>query len=222
MEISTRYGIPVIEDCAHALGSLYNEKSIGTFGDYAIFSFQAIKHMTLIDGGALVIKDSSKIVEAKKFRWFGMLKGINRPDIDITSIGYKYNMTNVNAVIGLVQLKGIDRLIQCHINNGKYYDNEFSKINGLSPCIYDIKSEPSYWIYTLLSDDSANVIKLLNDIDVSASKLHKPNNRHSIFNNISKELRGLDEFYKKLVHIPCGWWVDDETRFRIVEKLKKG
>nr|WP_203563888.1 aminotransferase class I/II-fold pyridoxal phosphate-dependent enzyme [Deefgea sp. CFH1-16] len=110
-EIAQRHRIPLIEDCAHALGAQYNDKGIGCIGDFAIFSFQAIKHMTTVDGGVLTFKDESLLRAAKKFRWFGLEKGIPRTEIDITSVGYKYNMHNVAATIGLAQLEGLIMLL---------------------------------------------------------------------------------------------------------------
>lgn len=220
--IADEFDIPLIEDCAHALGATYDGKSIGTVGDFGIFSFQAIKHMTTVDGGVLTIADPKHITAAKKFRWFGMLKGVPRTEVDIQSVGYKYNMNNVNATIGLVQLKHIAAILERHISNGSYYDTQLENVPGIDFARCDIAAESSYWLYTLLTDHADDIEKALNAAGVMASKLHRPNNFHSIFRNSEKSLPGLDQFYKRLLHIPCGWWVSDENRERIVDVIKKG
>lgn len=220
--IADEFDIPLIEDCAHALGATYDERPVGTIGDFAIFSFQAIKHMTTVDGGVLTFANSNLIKLAKKFRWFGMLKGVPRTEVDIQSVGYKYNMNNVNATIGLVQLEHISPILNRHISNGQYYDTEFQSVPGVDFARCDLSSTPSYWLYTLLTDCADDIEKALNEGSVTASKLHRPNNYHSIFRNSEKPLPGLDIFYKRLVHIPCGWWVTDEDRERIVNIIKKG
>lgn len=220
--IADEFGIALIEDCAHALGATYEGQGIGTVGDFAIFSFQAIKHMTTVDGGMLAYRDSAHTLAAKKFRWFGMLKGVARTEIDIATVGYKYNMNNVNATVGLVQLDYIDGIINRHIANGEFYDRELKKISGIASAICDAQAKPSYWLYTLLSDDAANIEKALNAAGFAASKLHRPNHLHSIFTSARRALPGLDRFYGRLLHIPCGWWVDDETRENILSVLKKG
>ncbi|OHD14846.1 MAG: pyridoxal-5'-phosphate-dependent protein [Spirochaetes bacterium GWB1_48_6] len=222
MKIAAEKSIPVIEDCAHSLGAMYDGKPIGTMGDYSIFSFQAIKHFTTVDGGAISIKDDKRIDEAKRFRWFGMLKGVSRTEVDIESIGYKYNMSNVTAAIGLTQLKVVDSVLSRHIANGRYYDEKFSSISGFAPARFDIKASPSYWVYTLLCDDAAGAERILKEHEVIASKLHKPNNRHSIFSGSARKLPGLDRFYSRLLHIPCGWWVTDDDRAMIVDALARG
>jgi len=221
-EISKCHNISLIEDCAHSLGAKYAGKGIGNVGDFAIFSFQAIKHMTTVDGGFLSFKDESLLREAKKFRWFGLEKGVPRTEVDITSVGYKYNMHNVAATIGLSQLDTIDNKIAKHIDNGRYFDKEISAISGLEVPTFDADAEPSYWLYTVFSDDSDNIEKCLNDVGVQASKLHRPNHYHSIFKQYAGDLPQLDKYYKKMVHVPCGWWVDAETRESIVDALKKG
>jgi dTDP-4-amino-4,6-dideoxygalactose transaminase len=221
-EIADRYGIVLIEDCAHALGAISGGNKIGSIGDFSIFSFQAIKHMTTIDGGALTVKNPDLLIAAKKTRWFGMLKGVSRTEINIDSIGYKYNMNNIVATVGLIQLEGIDNVLSRHISNGKYYDNSISKIPGLDFAQCEQGSESSYWIYTLLSEFSEDIEKALNTAGIQASKLHRPNNKHSIFFDSSKDLPGLDTFYRRLLHIPCGWWVTDEKREEIISILKKG
>lgn len=221
-EISKRFNIPLIEDCAHSLGAKYAGKGVGNIGEFGIFSFQAIKHMTTVDGGFLSLKDESLLGEAKKFRWFGLQKNVPRTEVDITSVGYKYNMHNVAATIGLAQLDVIGEKIAKHIDNGIYFDKNIAAIPGLQVPTFDLDAQPSYWLYTVLSEDSENIEKCLNDIGVQASKLHRPNHYHSIFQQYADELPQLDEYYRKMIHIPCGWWVDLEIREKIVEALKKG
>lgn len=221
-EIADRRGVALIEDCAHALGARDGGVPVGTVGDAAIFSFQAIKHMTTVDGGALVLRDPSRLRDARKLRWFGMEKGVPRTEVDIARAGYKYNMTNVAATIGLSQLESIDAAIERHIDNGRFFDRELAGISGLSVASVAPDAEPSYWIYTLLSDDSDDVERRLAEIGVAASKLHRPNHFHSVFAPYRTPLPALDAFYRRLVHIPCGWWVGDTDRERIVAVLRKG
>jgi dTDP-4-amino-4,6-dideoxygalactose transaminase len=220
-DIADAHGVALIEDCAHALGAYYGEQHVGSIGHYAIFSFQAIKHMTTIDGGVLVISDAAQLTKAKSFRWFGMLKGVPRTDVDISSIGYKYNMNNVNATIGLIQLKVIENILDRHVQNGRYFDSMFSNMPGLDFARCESLAKSSYWLYTLLSDHSADLERAFVASGVLASKLHRPNNYHSIFRSSCVELPGLQKFYSRLLHIPCGWWVSDEDRERMVDIARR-
>ena len=221
-KIADEHGISLIEDAAHALGAGYGDQAIGTIGDFSIFSLQAIKHMTTIDGGVLTMRDVSRADEARRLRWFGLSKGVPRTEVDIKAPGYKYNMHSVSAVIGLAQLEQIDGLIARHIDNGRFFDERLSRIPGLTITQFETAAKPSYWLYSVFSDDSAAVEAKLQSIQVAASKLHRPNHLHSVFAPMRRPLPGLDHYYRRLTHLPCGWWVSDEDRERIVDALAKG
>jgi perosamine synthetase len=220
--IADEHGIALIEDAAHALGARYGDAGIGTVGDFGIFSLQAIKHMTTVDGGVLTLRDASRADEARRLRWFGLTKGVPRTEVDITVPGYKYNMHNVTAVMGLAQLEQIGGLIQRHIDNGRYFDEHLACIPGLAVTRFEAAAAPSYWLYSVLSDDSDAIESSLHAIGVAASKLHRPNHLHSVFASMRRPLPGLDAYYRRLTHLPCGWWVSDEDRVRIVAALARG
>lgn len=221
-DIEKKYGIPVIEDAAHAFGASYDGKKIGNHFKYTIFSFQAIKHLTTVDGGVVCIKDKKEFEKAKLIRWFGISKGCSRQENDIKIQGYKYHMNNVNATIGLVQLENIENVIKVYIENGKYYDRELKGINGVQLMEYYPNSIPSYWLYTLKVKNKEAFIKKMVENGIMASDLHKRNDLHSIFKDSKTRLPNVDQFEKEWVHIPCGWWVTEQDREKIVSVIKEG
>lgn len=221
-EISKKYNIPIIEDAAHALGSKFNNKMAGSHFPFTVFSFQAIKHITTIDGGILQIQNQEDYEKGKLIRWFGIDKKLTRLENDIKYQGYKYHMNNVNATIGLMQLIDINKIVYAFISNGKYYDESLKNIPGIELLKYYTGSEPSYWLYTMKVENRDNFIKNLAANDIMASELHKRNDSHSYLNDFNEKLPAMDRFYNKLVHIPCGWWVSKEDRNHIVETIKKG
>ena len=101
--------------------------------------------------------------------------------------------------------------------NAKYFNEAFSNIKDIKAATIIKKSDPSYWIYTILSEKSDKIIKNLQKHGISASKLHYPNHLHSIFNKKNTTLDGLENFYRKLVHIPCGWWLSKNDLKKIVD-----
>ena len=221
-KISEEFNIPIIEDAAHALGSSYSGKPIGSVSEYTCFSFQAIKHMTTVDGGILSLKSDEACVKARKLRWFGLDKKVPRLENDISFPGYKYHMNNVNATIGLVQLRHAEDIIKTHISNGKYYDKELPNIPGVTLLKYYNNTEPSYWLYTMKVEKRNQFIERLASDGIMASQLHLRNDRHTVFAESKRELPALDEFYESFVHIPCGWWVTEEDREWVVASIKKG
>jgi dTDP-4-amino-4,6-dideoxygalactose transaminase len=220
--ISKKNNIPVIQDAAHALGAKFYGLKTGCHFPYTVFSFQAIKHLTTIDGGMLQIVLKEEYEKGKLIRWFGIDKKLSRMDNNIKFQGYKYHMNNVDATIGLVQLKEIENIINTHVENGKFFDKELQNIPGTELLKYYSGSEPSYWLYTLKVENRDGFIKKLAENAIIASELHKRSDSHSYLNDFNEELPSLDRFYKKLVHIPCGWWVTPDDRNRIVEIIKEG
>lgn len=221
-DISSRYNIPVIEDAAHALGATYQGLKTGNHFPYTVFSFQAIKHLTTIDGGMLLLQSEEDYEKGKLIRWFGLDKKKTRFENNITVQGYKYHMNNVNATIGLVQLESINTIIGKYISNGVYYDNYLEATGGCELLNYGHNVQPSYWLYTLKVDERANFIKKMADHGIVASELHKRNDLHDFLNTAPKLLPNLDLFYQKMVHIPCGWWVTEDNREKIVSVIKSG
>lgn len=221
-EISEKYNIPVIQDAAHALGSKFNDKKAGNHFPFTVYSFQAIKHLTTIDGGALQIQDKNLYEKGKIIRWFGLDKKLSRMDNNITMQGYKYHMNNVNATVGLVQLENIEELVQKYITNGKYLDEQLKGIKGVDLIQYYPNTEPSYWLYTIKVENRDAFIKKMAENGIMASELHKRSDSHTYLNDFNLELPNLNEFYRKMVHLPCGWWVSKEDCDKMVEVIKGG
>lgn len=221
-EISIKYNIPVIQDAAHALGAKYNNEKMGNHFPFTVYSFQAIKHLTTIDGGALQILDKKLYEEGKIIRWFGLDKKLARMDNNITVQGYKYHMNNVNATVGLLQLENIEELVQKYIDNGSYFDKHLKAIDNVELIQYYQDTKPSYWLYTLKVNNRDRFIKMMADNGIMASELHKRNDLHTYLNDFKADLPNLDRFYSKMVHIPCGWWLKDQDRELIVDLIKKG
>lgn len=220
--ISKKYNIPVIHDAAHALGAKFNGIMEGCQFPYTIFSLQAIKHITTIDGGILQIENKDEYEKAKLIRWFGIDKKKTRLDNNIQFQGYKYHMNNVNATIGLLQLNDVENIVGSYVNNGKFLDQALQGISGIELIQYYPNSEPSYWLYTLKVERRNDFIKMMEANGFMASELHKRNDKHDFLNDFNCDLPSLDKFYEKMVHIPCGWWLSETDRERMVSAIKKG
>ena len=105
--IATRHGLRVIEDAAHAIGSTWRGRRIGSFGDLICFSFHPNKNMTTIEGGAIVADSRTELTTAERQRFHGLVKSA-ADQFDVTLAGGKSNLTDVAARVGLGQLARLD------------------------------------------------------------------------------------------------------------------
>ena len=213
--------IPIIEDAAHAIGAKYKGKPVGTVGDYGCFSFQAVKHLTTVDGGALYCRDESQYERGKKLRWFGLDRKCQGPkwEQDIPECGYKFHMNNINAVIGLEQLKYIDDIVQSHKDNCKFYDENISndKVRILDRPEW---AETSSWIYSLLVDDIEEFKAHMNKHNIACDTVHVRNDTYSVFKEFDQySLPGVDEFTKHMINVPVGWWLSDYEKEKIITEI---
>lgn len=220
--VAKEHGLPVIEDAAQALGARYDGRMLGCHSEYVVFSLQAIKQMTTVDGGMLACHKLGDLPKGRVVRWFGIDRQAPRTSVDVKTVGYKYHMNNVTATIGLVQLGYAKQVIQHHVENGKYFDEALQDIPGLELCAWDAEAEPSYWFYTVLAERRDDLSRYLSEHGIDNSQVHKRNDWHSVFASSSCELPELDSFYSRMLHIPCGWWVNDEDREYIVNTIRKG
>lgn len=221
-KLSEETGIPIIEDAAHALGAKYNGKVIGSNSRFNCFSFQAIKHMTTVDGGAIAFKHPDEVIPVRRLRWFGLDKKVSRLENDITRAGYKYGINNLTGIIGCIQMNHVQEVIDRCIDNGKYYDEVLKGIPGIRLVPYYQNTEPSYWLYTMKVENRDGFCKMMEGIDVLASPLHHRSDTHSVFAGSKCDLPNMDKWYNSFVHIPCGWWVDEEMREKIAAAIKRG
>jgi dTDP-4-amino-4,6-dideoxy-D-glucose/dTDP-4-amino-2,4-dideoxy-beta-L-xylose transaminase len=150
-EAEAAYGFRpvVIEDCAHAWGATYQGVPLGNHGNISVFSFQAIKHLTCVDGGLLVLPDDELNRRARLLRWFGIDRDTDRlrkaPDVE--EWGYKFHMNDVNAAIGLANLAGTDEVLRRHRDNAAFYDEQLAGVPGLDQIHRAEFHSPSYWVY---------------------------------------------------------------------------
>lgn len=215
-------GIPVIEDAAHALGAVYDGEMIGAHSEYVMYSLQAIKHLTSVDGGILACKNAADLARGRRFRWFGMDRTAQRTELDVSDIGWKYHMNNVNATIGEIQLRHAHAIIARHVQNGEWFDKNLAGISGVQLLRIPEKARPSYWFYTVLVERRDELSRMLTSRGIGNSLAHKRNDLHTLFSSSKSDLPGLDYFYSRMLHIPCGWWLSDEDREFIAQTLRAG
>lgn len=221
--IARKHGLPVIEDAAHAFGSVYRGRKIGSISPYTCFSFQAIKHLTTVDGGALVAASNDGYRRGKLLRWYGIDRETPRRDLrceeDVLETGGKLHMNDVCATVGLEQLKYVEKIIHTHRDNARFYDERLEGLRRVKRLRYQSDRESAHWLYTIRVDDQDSFYDHMAKAGIMVSKVHVRNDIHTCFREFQRNLPGVDEFSSTEMSIPVGWWVGTEDREKIVAAI---
>lgn len=225
-DLAKKFDLKVIEDAAHAFGAMYKGSQIGSHSDFVCFSFQAIKHMTTVDGGILVCRSEEDYRRGKLLRWYGIDRDsprtLCRCEDDIPEYGYKFHMNDVNATIGLVQLQSIQNILDRYRRNAAVYDDAFRFLKGVALPEYAQDRVSSYWVYPLLLRDKQAFAAKMAEKGIVVSMVHKRNDVHTAFQSArTGPLPGVDMFEKCHLALPVGWWLTDADLQYIIEAVRE-
>lgn len=226
MGIAVRYGIPVVEDAAEAMGSEYNGKLCGTFGDYGIFSFNGNKMITTSGGGALICP-----TEETKHRalFYATQAKEPQPYYQHDHIGYNYRMSNICAGIGRGQMEVVREHIAHHRKLTALYQELLTDVEGVS-----IHTNPTnrhhsnYWLNAILIEPeltgtSYTVIQRhLESEGIESRPLWKPMHLQPVFRDVPCYTNGVSEkLFSMGLCVPSGPCVGEEDAAWIVNEIKK-
>jgi dTDP-4-amino-4,6-dideoxygalactose transaminase len=227
--IARERDLPVIEDAGEGLGAEHHGKKIGATGsDYTVFSFYPNRQLTTIDGGAIAC---AREEDYEKIRWLKRY-GIHQPSFrdndgeinpasDIPVTGWNSYLNNVAATIGVRQMDHLNEIVAKHRANGLFYDNALADIPGITLLKKTADSMSAYWVYTFLTQNRNTLLVRLRQAGVYASRVHLRNDLYSCFNAHKELLPGVDYFSAHCLSIPCGYWVTEEDRDRILNVIRK-
>lgn len=221
-EIAKKYGIPVVEDSAEALGSTYNNKACGTLADLGILSFNGNKIITTSGGGALITKDKRY---NEKAVFYSTQARDDAPHYEHSSLGYNYRMSNVLAGIGRGQMEVLDERVKARRNNFNFYLENLSKYNN----IQFLKEPEGYfsnrWITCIMTDsfETREAIRLeLQKEDIESRPLWKPMHMQPIFKDCLHFTNGVSEdLFMKGLCLPSGSNLSVNDLKKIVKIISK-
>lgn len=226
-DLAYKYDLKVIEDNAHALGATYKGEIIGSQSDFSMFSFQAIKHVTTGDGGMLTIKDPSLIEKAKRLRWFGIdrlkkQKGIW--DNDIKEIGFKYQMTDLSAALGIASMEEFDEHLMHRQKLYKLYCNLLKNTDGIRVIGDEYEDRVhAAWLLTAEVDNREDFMRHLRKYNIESSQVHYRNDRYSIFGGREEgKFKKMDEMEERYIVLPLHAKVSEADIKYITDVIKLG
>lgn len=214
MEIGNRHGIPVVEDAAHASGARYKGRMVGGIGALTCFSFHAIKNLSTCDGGMLTTRDAELADRARRLRWmgisretwdrFGKSNGQTRPawDYDVEEVGFKFQMNDLNAALGLVQLGKLETGNAQRREIFLQYGQAFKDLDWFRAPVEKSYVRSAMHAYVAQVADRDGLISFLHDRQITAGVHYKPCHLFRVYEPYRKDLPVVDAVWPKLVTLP--------------------
>lgn len=223
--IADKYGIPIVEDSAEALGSEYKGKKCGTLGNYGCLSFNGNKIITTSGGGALVCHSKE---EADRVKFYATQAREQRPYYYHETIGYNYRLSNVSAGIGCGQMDVLQPHVELRRAIHDFYTKELAEIDGLS-----VQQNPStdfnsnFWLSTVLIDpktgkDPESLRQFILDAGVETRRLWRPMHMQPVFAD-APYYGGTtcETLFDRGLCLPSGSGLKEEELRYVADKIKE-
>lgn len=229
LPICRKYGVPVIEDAAEALGATYKGKKCGTFGDISIFSFNGNKIITTSGGGMIVSDDEAAI---KKMRFWSTQSREAARHYEHKEVGYNYRMSNICAGIGRGQLEALDSRI---ITKKGIFNNYINGFENIPIKLMPISENgvPNYWlsVLTIMKDYTVTTEQILFQLEkenIEARPVWKPMHMQILFENYKffshyndNTSSASQELFESGICLPSGSSLKEKEQNSIIELIKK-
>ncbi len=229
LELKKQYGIRIIEDAAHAIGSVYKGKKIGSFADITCFSFDSIKVMTCGEGGAVVTNDTELAEILRKKRLLGIdRKAMHVKDwkqrswiYDVPFTGFRYHMSNINAAIGLAQLQKLDLFIAKRRELCNKYIAELKDISGIELPVYDFDTIAPFMFVIRVKDEKRDALKsFLMEKDIESGISYIPCHTFSLYNN-QESMPVTEQIFKEILCLPLHYDLTNDNICEIATAIKE-
>lgn len=238
-ELSKKYRFRIIEDASHAIGASYNDIKIGScnFSDITIFSFHPVKIITTGEGGMALTNDKSLANHMRRLTTHGITKEKElmhiRPNDEIWNyqqieLGFNYRLTDIQAALGLSQLKRVDKYVKIRHKIAEFYNSELNGLEVILP-FQSPKSYSSYHLYpiriksNLTTKTQKQIYDALRDNNIAVNILYIPVHRQPYYENLGFKLGDFPEaeqFHREVICLPMFPKLTIEQQVKVIKTLK--
>ncbi|MFQ5843389.1 MAG: DegT/DnrJ/EryC1/StrS family aminotransferase [Planctomycetota bacterium] len=221
--LARRHGLRIIHDAAHSLGSSYGGRRIGSFSDICMFSFDPVKTVTCIDGGALVVRRREELQAVHEMRLMGMgqpsevmYRDQRAWTYDVRHLGFRYHMANLHAAIGVAQLSKMDRISSSRRRLARRYGERLAGVrdvitprieDGITPLLYTIR---------VPAGRRSGFRRHLRERGVDTGIHWQPGHRFTLFRDCRKgDLAVTDRIASEIVSLPLHSCMSEEIVDRV-------
>ena len=228
IKIAKKRKIKVVEDAAHAFGSSYKGKKIGSFGDLTCFSFDPIKNITCGEGGAIATRDKKLAGIIYKKRILGIDKDTwsrykHKRDwfYTVSTKGFRYHMSNINAAIGLAQLNKFDKFNKRKKELVKKYDHGLKSVKEVTLIKRDRKNTAPFNYMIMATRNRDKLMKFLKGRNIDSGVHYIPNHIQPLFKSSKKKLPVTEKAWKEIITLPLFYSMTNEDQHQVIKAIKE-
>lgn len=229
LELGREHNILIIEDAAHAFGSSYKGTKIGSFGNATCFSFDPIKNITCGEGGAVACGDDDIAEEIRRKRILGIDKDTwhryrNERSwfYEVTTQGYRYHMSNINAAIGLAQFKKLNNFIDKKRSIVKKYNESFANLGGVCILEWSLdETAPFTYIIRVLDGRRDKMIDFLTQRGVGTGIHYIANHIQPYYAKYTRSLPISERVWKEIITLPLYYDMKDGDVELVIQSVKE-
>lgn len=188
LDLGKTHGLAIVEDAAHAFGSSWRGRKLGSFGEITCFSFDPIKNITCGEGGAICTADEGLAELMRRKRVLGISRdGWNRRlstrgDYEVSTLGYRYHMSNINAAIGLAQMDRFDEFLRRKREIVRVYNEKLSGVPGIELLAWDLEEAfPFAYMIRVPDGRRESLMDALKERGIASGVHYPPNHLQPLF-----------------------------------------
>jgi perosamine synthetase len=233
-KIAKKYNLIVIEDAAHACGSSYKDKKIGSFG-LTCFSLHAVKNLPVGDGGMITTNSREQYERLKKLRWLGIDKstysrttadkkkpGAYAWQYDVPETGYKYHMNDISAAIGIEQLKLLDKQNTYRQKLAAIYNRELNHPDIISLPYVAQDVITSQHLYVIQVKKRNDLIARLKANSIAPGVHYTPNNTYPMYRKYRADTKNTEEVAKNIISLPMHTLLTKKDVYKVIKIINQG
>jgi len=225
-----RYRLRIVEDAAHAFGSTYQGRKLGSFGDVTCFSFDSIKNITCGEGGAVVCREEELAELLRQKRVLGMKRHSSSMAswkerdwrFEVTTGGFRYHMGSINAAAGVEQLRKVDRFIVRRREICRAYDQTFRDLSGVRTLRINYEdAAPHIYVIRVLDGRRDALMQFLKDADIETGINYIPNHLHPYFRKGGLSLPETERAYGEILTLPLHCGLSDQDVDAVIGRVQE-
>ena len=220
LKISTKYGIPIIEDSTEALGSFKKGKHAGTFGLTGVLSFNGNKIISTGGGGMILTNDKEIATRAKHITTTAKTDPL---DYFHDQIGYNYRLVNVLAAIGVAQMENFEQILTRKKEIDALYKKELKGVGDIKFQINNFNSDPNCWLFTFRTKKMRELLNYLNHKQIQSRPFWTPMNKLPMYKDLMyiNENDISNKIFKECISIPSSSNLTILDQQKVIAEIKK-